>query len=80
MLLVGPIDGNTGEWTLSEISNMELAADVLEANGVTVFRFYPGNQTFTAIEEAANGAHFLLYRGMGCMMATCLIPMWAVSC
>ncbi|HSQ16664.1 MAG TPA: hypothetical protein VLM83_03110 [Anaerolineales bacterium] len=65
VLLVGPIDGNTGEWTLSEISNMELAADVLEANGVTVFRFYPGNQTFTAIEEAANGAHFLLYRGHG---------------
>lgn len=65
VLLVGPIDGNTGEWTLSEIDNMELAASVLEANGVTVQRFYPGDSNFAEIEAAANGAEFLLYRGHG---------------
>ncbi len=65
VLLVGPIDGNTGSWTLQEVANMELAAAVLEAQGVTVYRFYPGSGTFAEIEQAANGAHFLLYRGHG---------------
>lgn len=66
VLLVGPIDGDTGTWTLSEVANMELAADVLEANGVTIHRFYPGDgSTFADIEAAAEGAHFLLYRGHG---------------
>ncbi len=65
VLLVGPIDGNTGTWTLQEVANMELAAAVLEAQGVTVHRFYPGSGTFTEIEQAAEGAQFLLYRGHG---------------
>ena len=66
VLLVGPIDGDNGPWTLDEIDNMELAADVLEANGVTVYRFYAGDgSTFADIEAAAEGAHFLLYRGHG---------------
>ena len=66
VLLVGPIDGNTGTWTLAEVRNMELAAAVLQANGVQVYKFYPGDgSTFTDIEAAANGAHFLLYRGHG---------------
>ena len=65
VLLVGPIDGNTGSWTQQEMANMELAAAVLEAHGVTVHRFYPGSGTFAEIEQAANGAHFLLYRGHG---------------
>jgi hypothetical protein len=65
VLLVGPIDGNDGDWTRSEISNMELAANVLEANGVNVQRFYPGTGTFADIEFAAEDAHFLLYRGHG---------------
>lgn len=66
VLLVGPIDGAQGSWTLREIANMELAANVLIANGVTVHRFYPGDgSTFADIETAATGAHFLLYRGHG---------------
>jgi hypothetical protein len=66
VLLVGPIDGDYGDWTLQEVDNMELAADVLEENGVTIYRFYPGDgSTFADIEAAANGAHFLLYRGHG---------------
>ena len=65
VLLVGPIDGIDGSWTKTEISNMELAAKVLINNGVEVHRFYPGSGTFEEIEEAARGAHFLLYRGHG---------------
>jgi hypothetical protein len=65
VLLVGPIDGNDGSWTRQEVANMELAAAVLEAHGVAVYRFYPGTGSFEEIEAAANGAHFLLYRGHG---------------
>jgi hypothetical protein len=65
VLLVGPIDGNDGSWTKAEIANMELAAQVLIKNGVEVHRFYPGSGTFEEIENAAIGAHFLLYRGHG---------------
>jgi len=65
VLLVGPIDGNNGPWTLQEIASMELAATQLEAHGVTVFRFYPGDSDTDQIEQAAEGAHFLLYRGHG---------------
>jgi hypothetical protein len=70
VLLVGPIDGNNGSWTLQEIDNMELAATVLQNNGVEVHRFYPGDgHTFAEIEAAADGAHFLLYRGHGVYVA-----------
>jgi hypothetical protein len=65
VLLVGPIDGNTGTWTMREIANMELAAQVLNDHGVEVHKFYPGTGTFAEIEAAADGAHFLLYRGHG---------------
>lgn len=65
VLLVGPIDGNDGKWTRSEIEHMELAAAELASHGVTVHRFYPGNSNRAQIEAAADGAHFLLYRGHG---------------
>lgn len=65
VLLVGPIDGNDGWWTKNEIANMELAANVLIDQGVEVHKFYPGEGTFAEIEAAAEGAHFLLYRGHG---------------
>ena len=65
VLLVGPIDGDTGAWTTAEKANMELAASELEANGVTVYRFYAPNNDWNAIKAAANGAHFLFYRGHG---------------
>jgi hypothetical protein len=65
VLIVGPIDGNSGEWTLKEHANMELAARELEANGVSVARFYTPNNDWAAIREATRGAHFLLYRGHG---------------
>ena len=44
---------------------MDLAAAELEANGVQVHKFYPPDQNWEQIKAAANGAHFLLYRGHG---------------
>ncbi|MEW6649628.1 MAG: hypothetical protein AB1453_05500 [Chloroflexota bacterium] len=65
VLIVAPIDGEKGAWTLKEITNMELAAEELSRNGVTVHKFYPPNDDWAAIKTAANGAHFLYYRGHG---------------
>ena len=65
ILIVGPIDGDSGAWTESEKDNMELAATELEANGVTVHRFYTPDNDWDQITQAAEGAHFLLYRGHG---------------
>jgi hypothetical protein len=65
VLLVGPIDGDNGSWTTQEKQNMDLAAAELEANGVQVHKFYPPDQNWEQIKAAANGAHFLLYRGHG---------------
>jgi hypothetical protein len=65
VLLVGPIDGDYGSWTTQEKHNMDLAAAELEANGVQVHKFYPPDQNWEQIKAAANGAHFLLYRGHG---------------
>ncbi len=65
VLIVGPIDGDTGDWTTQEKQNMELAAVELEANGVTVHRFYAPNNDWGQIVAAAEGAHFLFYRGHG---------------
>ncbi len=65
VLIVGPIDGDTGPWTLDEIDNMEATAVELEANGVEVHRFYTPNNDWGQISQAADGAHFLFYRGHG---------------
>ena len=65
VLIVGPIDGDYGDWTVQEKENMELAAVELEANGVTVHRFYAPNNDWEQIKLAAEGAHFLFYRGHG---------------
>jgi hypothetical protein len=65
VLIVGPIDGDTGEWTLKEKANMDLAAEALTAHGVTVHTFYTPNDSWEQISAAAVGAHFLLYRGHG---------------
>lgn len=65
VLIVGPIDGDYGEWTTDEKENMELAAAELEAHGVTVHRFYAPNNDWADIVAAAEGAHFLFYRGHG---------------
>ncbi len=65
VLIVGAIDGEKGSWTLKEIANMELAAEELSRNGVTVHKFYPPNDDWQAIKIAAQGAHFLYYRGHG---------------
>ncbi len=64
VLLVGPIDGDDGDWTRGEKANMDLAAAELEAHGVTVHKFYTPDNDWTQI-TAARGAHFLLYRGHG---------------
>lgn len=65
VLIVGNIDGDYGTWTLSEVKNMKLAEAVLKQNGVSVSAFYPPNNDWNAIKAAAQGAHFLLYRGHG---------------
>jgi len=65
VLVVGPIDEPDGEWTVREKANMELAAAELEANGVTVHRFYAPETDWGEIRAAAEGAHFFLYRGHG---------------
>jgi hypothetical protein len=65
VLLVGPIDGDYGSWTNEEKDNMDLAAAELQANGVIVHKFYAPNTNWSQIKAAADGAHFLLYRGHG---------------
>lgn len=69
VLVVGAIDETVRSdgltWTQQEINNMELAAKVLEANGVTVYRFYSPNNNWDQIKAAAQGAHFFFYRGHG---------------
>jgi len=65
VLIVGPIDGDSGTWTQQEIANMELAAQELEKHGVTVYRFYTPSNNWEQIKSAASGAHFLFYRGHG---------------
>jgi hypothetical protein len=65
VLIVGPIDGDYGSWTTQEKQNMELAAVELEANGVTVHRFYTPDNNWEQITAAAEGAHFVFYRGHG---------------
>lgn len=44
---------------------MDLAAAELQANGVTVHKFYAPNNDWEQIKAAANGAQFLFYRGHG---------------
>jgi hypothetical protein len=65
VLLVGPIDGDYGTWTEDEKANMELAASELQSFGVTVHKFYTPHNDWAEIKQAAQGAHFLLYRGHG---------------
>ena len=65
VLVVGPIDGDNGSWTLSEKEHMEWAATELEANGVAVYRFYTPNNNWDQIKAAAQDAQFFLYRGHG---------------
>ncbi|MFO7623441.1 MAG: hypothetical protein R6V73_03750 [Anaerolineales bacterium] len=65
VLVVGPIDGDYGSWTQEEKASMDLAATELQANGVTVHKFYTPNNNWEQIKSAAQGAYFLLYRGHG---------------
>jgi hypothetical protein len=65
VLIVGPIDGDEGPATSREKEKMELAAAELEANGVTVYKFYTPENDWSEIRAGAQGAHFLLYRGHG---------------
>lgn len=65
VLIVGGIDGDTGYWTTKEINNMKLAETILRQNGVSVTTFYAPNNNWAQIKAAAQGAHFLFYRGHG---------------
>lgn len=49
VLLVGPIDGDSGSWTVQEKENMDRAATELAANGVTVHKFYTPNNDWEQI-------------------------------
>ena len=68
VIVVGPLDGaigSPGPVTTREINAAELAADELEAHGVSVTRFYTPNNDWEQVKAAANGAHFFMYRGHG---------------
>jgi hypothetical protein len=65
VLLGAPIDGDNGSWTKSEIKSLQTAAAMLRKCGVEVYEFYTPNNDWEKIKKAANGAHFLLYRGHG---------------
>ncbi|TAH19660.1 MAG: hypothetical protein EAZ08_08145 [Cytophagales bacterium] len=65
VLLGAPIDGDNGTWTKSEIANLKKASAMLQQNGVEVHEFYTPNNNWAEIKKAAEGAHFLLYRGHG---------------
>lgn len=65
VLLVGPIDGDSGSWTTKEIANMRTAAAELRSSGVEVAEFYTPNNNWEQIKQAARGANFLYYRGHG---------------
>jgi hypothetical protein len=65
VLVVGPLDGDNGPQTTQLKQNMDLAADVLIANGVTVHRFYAPQNDWNQIVAAAQGAHFFYYSGHG---------------
>lgn len=65
ILLGAPIDGDRGQWTLSEIENLKKAAAELRRNGVTVYEFYTPSNEWDRIKQVSRGAHFLLYRGHG---------------
>jgi hypothetical protein len=74
ILVVGPIDGDYGSWTQEEKANMDLAATELQANGVTVHKFYTPNNNWDQIKTAAQDAHFLLYRGHGVYWGDANLP------
>jgi hypothetical protein len=74
VLVVGPIDGDYGSWTQEEKASMDLAATELQANGVTVHKFYTPNNNWDQIKTAAQGAHFLLYRGHGVYWGDANLP------
>jgi hypothetical protein len=74
VLVVGPIDGDYGSWTQEEKASMDLAATELQANGVTVYKFYSPNNDWDQIKTAAQGAHFLLYRGHGVYWGDANLP------
>jgi hypothetical protein len=65
VLVVGPIDGDYGSWTQEEKANMDLAATELQSYGVAVHKFYTPSNDWSQIKQAAQGAHFFLYRGHG---------------
>ncbi|MCU0390666.1 MAG: PA14 domain-containing protein [Thermoflexibacter sp.] len=65
VLLGAPIDGDNGTWTQAEIANLKKVSAALQRNGVEVYEFYTPNNNWEEIKKAANGAHFLLYRGHG---------------
>jgi hypothetical protein len=74
VLVVGPIDGDDGAWTMEEKQHMDLAAEELEAHGVEIHKFYTPDNDWEQIEAAAEGAHFLLYRGHGILWSPMPAP------
>lgn len=67
VIFVGPIDTDTGPGTMEQITYAQQTAATLRAYGVTVHEFYPnaGSAKWKDIAAAAQGAHFIIYRGHG---------------
>lgn len=65
VLMVGPVVSDTDETTLGYINDLKAVAAVLRSNNVEVAEFYTPNNNWEEIKKAAEGAHFLIYKGHG---------------
>ena len=61
VLVVGPIEDGTGE----AIDRVKEIASYLRSSGINVTEFYDPDTKWTAISQAAKGAHIFLYSGHG---------------
>lgn len=65
VLIVGPVVSDKDATTLEYVNDLKFAAQVLRENGVEVKEFYTPNNKWSDITKAAEGAHFLIYKGHG---------------
>lgn len=65
VIVVGPIDGETGGWTLEQVGYARSTAATLRSHGVEVTEFYPPNDDWEAIKDASRTTQFWVYYGHG---------------
>ncbi|TGM88841.1 ankyrin repeat domain-containing protein [Leptospira licerasiae] len=63
--IVGEVDGNEGPKTREYVNNIKGLVKVLKDRGVSVSEFYPPNNPWSGIKEAAQNANIVLYAGHG---------------